>query len=183
MSSEVSLTPRLTLITCLFAVLEKLAISSDNFAESLYTFLVEYLIQSYHDEAVREHLLSNFSDLFKPPEQVVSLPLYDLVQPLCLAIESNKSEVQMSMLDFSFFWQLANDARLTVNCAVPIYKVMQMHILTKDANYFGVAEQILLKLVSKFDRPLNRKLQRILLEHINRSIVELIKVDELTYEQ
>ena len=91
MSSEVSLTPRLTLITCLFAVLEKLALSKDDFAESLYTFLVEYLIQSYDDEAVREHLLANFGDLFKPG-QVVSLPLYDLVQPLCLTIESNKSK-------------------------------------------------------------------------------------------
>ena len=53
------------MVSRLFAVIDKLKGDSDAFAESIYRLLTYFLIDWNENKTVREHLLSNFLELFK----------------------------------------------------------------------------------------------------------------------
>ena len=54
------------------------------------------------------------------------------------------------MADFSFFWELANSHRMTLEGALSICRVMQIYMLKRDPQYRGVAEKIFFKLLGNF---------------------------------
>ena len=82
------------------------------------------------------------------------------------------------MADFSFFWDLANQDRLTIHSAIPICKVMQTFMLKRDCSlYRGVAEKIFFKLIAKFAN--EDATQLFIKEHANQSVKELATVDQL----
>ena len=106
---------RINLCTHLFAVLETLVAELDDFSETIYRLLIFLLIEWHQNKVLRNHLMTNFVDLFKN-EKV--LPLPHLVEPLCKIITQNldqKSKADeralttyITMADFTFFWALAN---------------------------------------------------------------------------
>ena len=165
-STNTQLTVKLTIVTRLFAVLEKLTMEMDDFAETIHRFLVYFLIEWHENKVLRQHIMSNFLDLFNH-EKVLSLN--QVIEPLCSIIAMNleKEEVDsrkyMNMEDFSFFWALANKNRLVVQSALDICKVMRIFMLKRDPQYRGVAEKIFFKLLSKF--PNEDSIRVLLLTH------------------
>ena len=59
------------MLTRLFFVLEKL-IHDDSFAANIYRLLVYFLIEWHDDQLIRDHIMANFTDLFKQ-EKVLAL--------------------------------------------------------------------------------------------------------------
>ena len=59
-----SMTLKLVVISRLFALLEKLVHEMDDFAETIYSLLVFFLIEFHDNKIVRQHLMSNFTDLY-----------------------------------------------------------------------------------------------------------------------
>ena len=110
--------------------------------ENVYRLLIYLLIEYHHDEKIREHLMSNFTELYKNDK---ALSLHALIEPLCSIIESNignlsksnnqnlKMNIYIKMADFSFFWDLANKPHLTLESAIHICKVMQIFMLRGES--------------------------------------------------
>lgn len=116
-------------------MLDTLGLEMDDFAETVYRLLVFFLVEWHDNKVLRNHLMSNFLDLFKN-EKV--LPLSQLVEPLCsiIVLNLNKKDANertyLTMADFSFFWELANKQRVTSETAVAICQVMQTYMLRRD---------------------------------------------------
>ena len=78
------------------------------------------------------------------------------MQPLSSIIVLNleKEDVNqrtyLTMADFSFFWEIVNKQRITIESALPICQIMQIYMLKRDPQYRGVAEKIFLKIMSRF---------------------------------
>ena len=87
MGANASVAVKLVMVSRLFAVLDKLRSDSDDFAESIYRLLVYFLIEWNSNKTIREHLLSNFLELFKDDREG-ALQKY-LVEPLCKIIMLN----------------------------------------------------------------------------------------------
>ena len=125
----------------------------NDFSETIYQLLVFFFVEWHDNKVVRNHMMSNFLDLFK---QDKVLSLRQLLEPLSSIIVLNleKGDINqrtyLTMADFSFLWDLANKNRITIESALPICQVMQTYMLKRDPQYRGVAEKIFLKLVSKF---------------------------------
>lgn len=187
-SMGASMTLQLTIFSRLFAVLEKLVATKDDFAEYVYRLLIFFLIEFHHNEVIRGHLMTNFKDLFMR-EKVLSL--HQLVEPLCSIIESNleqnpkKSQYAlfsnfnkyMTVDDFSFFWDLANKPRITIHSAIPICKIMQQFMLKSESQYRTVAQKIFFRLLSKFVD--EDSTQAFLKKHADEAICELSTVDQM----
>lgn len=111
------------MITRLFSVLETLSAEKDEFGESIYRLLVFFLVEWHDNKIARNHLMVNFTDLFK---QDKVLSLHQLVEPLCSITLMNLGRANVekrkyvTMADFTFLWDLANLQRLTVQSALPI---------------------------------------------------------------
>ena len=124
------------MLTRLFFVLEKL-IHDDGFAANIYRLLVYFLIEWHDDQLIRDHIMANFTDIFKQ-ERV--LALNQLVEPLCSIILMNleklsgSSRTYLTMNDFSFFWELASrhSSRISVESAISMSRVMQLYMLKRD---------------------------------------------------
>lgn len=71
-SRDATLTMKLTIVTRLFSVLEKLVAEFDDFYETTYRLLVFFLIEWHDNKVLRNHIMANFSDVFKH-EKVLSL--------------------------------------------------------------------------------------------------------------
>ena len=139
----------------LFVLLEKFVLvsQSDDFAAKIYSLLVFLLIEWHENKVIRSTMISNFIDLFKQ-EKVVVLSLHQLIEPLCSIItlniqreEGNKNKSYLNMIDFSLFWELANDKRITAASAIQICEVMQIYMLL-DSQFRGIAQKIFYKLIS-----------------------------------
>ena len=152
-SKDASLTLKTTIISRLFFVLETLTMEMNDFSETIYQLLVFFFVEWHDNKVVRNHMMSNFLDLFN---QDKVLSLRQLLEPLSSIIVLNleKGDINqrtyLTMADFSFLWDLANKNRITIESALPICQVMQTYMLKRDPQYRGVAEKIFLKLVSKF---------------------------------
>jgi len=177
-STNASLSVKIHLVTALFALLEKLTLEMDEFAETVFRLLI-YLLVEWHDtKLLRNHLLANFLDLFNT-EKV--LQLHALVEPLCqiitMNLEREDSRKYLNMGDFSFMWALANKNRLSLPSALAIATIMQTFMVRRDPAFRGVAEKIFFKLVSKF--PNDDQMRLLLQNHASECISELAIVDNL----
>ena len=150
--------------------------------DNVYRLLIYLLIEYHHDEKIREHLMSNFTELYKRDK---TLSLHAIIEPLCSIIESNIASstartqqmmnIYIKMADFSFFWDLANKPNLTLESAICICKVMQIFMLRSDSQYRGVAQKIFFRLISKFsDEDTTKQLMQ---EHAEKSVNGLAQVD------
>ena len=125
----------------------------DDFAETIYSLLIYFLIEWHEDKLLRCHIMSNFIDLFR---QEKVLQMHQLIDPLCKIILQNlrKEEFQdrryLDMQDYTFFWELANKNRVNVASALTICKIMQNGMLKRDPQYRTVADKIFFKLMSRF---------------------------------
>jgi len=71
-SKSASLTLKTTIISRLFFLLETLSMEMDDFGETIYQLLVFFFIEWHDNKIVRNHMMSNFLDLFKQ-DKVLSL--------------------------------------------------------------------------------------------------------------
>ena len=71
-SKNASLTLKTTIISRLFFLLETLSMEMDDFGETIYQLLVFFFIEWHDNKIVRNHMMSNFLDLFKQ-DKVLSL--------------------------------------------------------------------------------------------------------------
>lgn len=83
----------------------------------------------------------------------------------------------MTMADFSFFWNLANSPRLTIQSAIIICKAMQIFMLKSDSQYRGVAQKIFFRLMGKFST--DNGTQMFLREHADKAVYELDTADQI----
>ena len=63
-SVDAPLAIRLTMSARLFVVLEKLIAAKDDFAGTVYSLLLYFLVEWHENKVLRAHLLSNFTDLY-----------------------------------------------------------------------------------------------------------------------
>ena len=100
-------------------MLEKLVIEFDDFSENVYKLLIFFLIEWHDNKVLRNHLMTNFIELYKN-EKVLSIP--KLMEPVCSIITQNLNKklvgiavaeegpprTYVTLADFSFFWSIAN---------------------------------------------------------------------------
>ena len=115
-AKDAALTTKVLMCTRLFYVLERLLAEFDDFSDNVYKLLIFFLIEWHENKVLRNHLMTNFIELYKN-DKVLSVS--KLVEPLCSIVTQNLKakdggseegppRTYVTLADFSFLWSIAN---------------------------------------------------------------------------
>jgi len=114
----------------MFRLLDKFAGEKNGSAPSLFKTLIFSLVESPHDQTIRELFLINFSTLF---DQYKTIPVGLLIDPF---VKSN--QVQDTFLfqtfDFDFFAFVSKHPKLNINNSIKILDLMARIYLNDVCN-------------------------------------------------
>jgi hypothetical protein len=101
----------------MFRLLDKFAIEKNISAPLIYKSLIFTMVESCHDQTLREHYLSNFTYLF---EKVPSIPISLLVDPMLKQMQSTTHKFEFNIFDFDFLKNLSKHPKFNLNMALVV---------------------------------------------------------------